>query len=325
MLQAKPSLSLALTSGTCHIKWTRCADLPHKMHGASVAVDKQNVYVTDTNSPHDDPRNDVYCYNTISNHWTSLPRLEQWYFVLLMIDGQLNAIGGEDSVTCNLSRKVSTFCQTENTWVSYYPNLLTAKFKPGAVVHKDHVIVAGGQTNDDISDDIEVLNWTQIPLKWQRLRMRLPCPMFAMQFVICEDQLYITSYMDSTATHRNVYQLQASILASSSNQSFQVDNYSWTKRPATPFARVGMASLYPPMIAGGSLKGKLSSDVFAYDTQNCLWKKVGSLTSPKASVAIATISNTTIMAIGGYSKGGSIEAAAESSLTTVELGEAEIS
>ena len=47
---------------------------------------------------------------------------------------------------------------------------------------------------------------------------------------------------------------------------------------------------------------------------------MGSLTSPRANVAIATISNTTIMAIGGYSKGGSIEAAAESSLTTVEFG-----
>jgi len=78
------------------------------MHGASVAVDKDNVYITDTNSPHDNPKNNVYCYNTGSNKWKELPRPEQHYFVLLMIDGQLNAIGGEDSMSCRLSNKVST-------------------------------------------------------------------------------------------------------------------------------------------------------------------------------------------------------------------------
>ena len=321
-LQAQPSL-LALKSGQCHIKWTKCADLPHKMHGASVVVDKRIIYVTDTNSPHNNPRNDVYCYNMGSNRWKELPRPKQHYFVLLMIDGQLNVIGGEDSVTCSLCNKVSTFSETEKSWVTYYPNLLCARFKPGAVVHCDHVIVAGGQTSDGIADDIEILNWTQLPLKWKRLKIRLPCPMFAMQFVVCEDQLYIAGYMDSSATHKSVYQVQASILASSLNQSLQIDNYPWTKRPATPVARVGMASIYPPMIAGGSLKGNLTSDVFVLDIHNRLWKKVASLTSPRANVAIATISNTTIMVIGGYSKGGSVEAAAESSLTTVELGEAE--
>ena len=321
-LQAQP-LPLALKSGQYHIKWTRCADLPHKMHGASVAVNEQNIYVTDTNSPHNNPRNDVYCYNMGSNQWKELPRPKQHYFVLLMINGQLNTIGGEDSVTCSLSNKVSTFRETEKSWVTYYPNLLTARFKPGAVVYSDHVIVAGGQTSDGVADDIEILNWKQLPLEWKRLKIRLPFPMFAMPFVVCEDQLYIAGYMDSSATHKSVYQVQASILASSLNHSLQIDNYLWTKKPATPVARVGMASIYPPIIAGGSLKGNLTSDVFICDTHNRLWKKVASLTSPRANVAIATINNTTIMVIGGYSKGGSVEAAAESSLTTVELGEAE--
>jgi len=270
------------------------------MHGASVAVDKDNVYVTDTNSPHDNPKNNVYCYNTGSNRWKKLPRPKQHYFVLLMIDGQLNAIGGEDSVSLALSNKVSTFSKTDKIWVSYYPNLRSARFKPGAAVHCDHVIVAGGQTSNGIVDDIEVLNWRQLPLEWKRLRIWLPCPMFAMQFVICEDQLYIAGYMDSSATHRSVYQIQASLLASSLDQSLQIDNYLWTKRPATPVARVGMASIYPPMIAGGSLKGNLTSDVFIYNTHNHSWKKVASLTSPRANVAIATISNNAIMVIGGY-------------------------
>jgi len=293
------------------------------MYQASVAVDKENVYVTDTNSPRSNPRNDVYGYCTTSNQWKVIPGPQQYYFVLLIINGQLNAIGGEDSATYSLSNKVSTLSEAENSWVTYYPNLLSARFKPGAVVHSDHVIVAGGQTSNGIVDDIEILNWRQIPLEWKKTRIRLPFPMFSMEFVICEDQLYIAGYIDSSTTHRSVYQIQASMLASSLNQSLQIDRHPWTKRPPTPFARVGIASIYPPMIAGGSLKGKLTSDVLVLDVCNCFWKKVASLTSPRAYVAIATISNNTIMVIGGYSKGGSVKAVAESSLTTVELGEAE--
>ena len=66
------------------------------------------------------------------------------YFVLFAINGLLTAIGGLDSITLNKTGKVSTFSQTEKKWASHYPNLLASWFKPGAVVHGDHVIVAGG-------------------------------------------------------------------------------------------------------------------------------------------------------------------------------------
>ncbi|XP_065893295.1 uncharacterized protein [Dysidea avara] len=322
-VKALPLVS-ALESGQCHIKWTRCADLPHKMYGASVAGDNENVYVTDTNSPCHIPRNIVYCYDISMHQWKELPEPEQYYFVLLMVNGQLTAIGGLDFITLNQTSKVSTFSKLNNSWISLYPNLLIPRSKPGAVVHCDHVIVAGGQTSDGIADDIEILNWKQLPLMWKRASVYLPCPMFAMHLTICEEDLYIVGYDDDKTTYQNVHFINITTVVSLDNSALNshVDSL-WSKLPSIPLTRAGVASTCPILIAGGSFKGVITSNIFIYDSHDQIWTKVASLTSPRSNVAIATINNTTIMVIGGYSKGGSAEAAAESSLTTVELGEAE--
>ena len=287
-----------------------------------MAGDNENVYVTDTNSPCHIPRNIVYCYDISMHQWKELPEPEQYYFVLLMVNGQVTAIGGLDFITLNQTSKVSTFSKLNNSWISLYPNLLIPRFKPGAVVHCDHVIVAGGQTGDGIADDIEILNFRKVPLSWKRLHICLPCPMFAMQLVVFEEELYICGYNDNISAFRNVYRILMLALLLDQQIHIGQQNSAWIEEAMVPFSRVGVASTHPPMIAGGSFNSKLSSDVFILDAESHAWKKVASLTSPRSSVAIATINNTTIMVIGGYSKGGSVEAAAESSLTTVELGEA---
>ena len=166
-----------------------------------MAVDKQNVYVFDTNSTHtSNLRDDLYCYNMLSRKWKELPTpLRHCYFVLLVIDGLLTAIGGLNSITLNTTRKVSTFSKEKNSWISVYPCLLMPRLKPGAVVHCDHVIVAGGHTTGGISDNIEILNWKDLPLVWQRSPIHL---LFSICLATREDDLFIVGYSDNTATIR---------------------------------------------------------------------------------------------------------------------------
>ena len=61
-----------------------------------------------------------------------------------------------------------------------------------------------------------------------------------------------------------------------------------------------------------------------YDNSNKSWKKIGSLSSARTSVAVAAIYNNAIIIIGGYTKEGSVVNAESSSLTVVELGQAEL-
>ena len=66
-----------------------------------------------------------------------------------------------------------------------------------------------------------------------------------------------------------------------------------------------------------------TADIKMYDNSNGSWKKIGSLSSPRSSAAVAAVHNAVIV-IGGYTKGGSEANRISSSLTTVELGQAEI-
>ena len=77
----------------------------------------------------------------------------------------------------------------------------------------------------------------------------------------------------------------------------------------------------PPVIIGGkSQDGTIpTSDVSLYDSSKNLWKKVDSLTTARSSIGVSLINNSTIIIIGGCTRGG-VEAALASSLTTVEIG-----
>ena len=316
-----------LQSGKCHIKWTKCADLPCKMKSISIVTDteRKKIYASTNDST---VPCCVFCYELVSHQWMHLPKLQHYRCVLLMCNGQLNAIGGYDSKSHILTKAVSTFCETTKNWVSTYPDLFKARLKPGAISYLDHMMVAGGYIDKiHIADDIEILDSTQQPLIWKSCAVQLPMHMWALKFAICEKNLYIVGYNDSRHTKANAFRIPANALISSPNANSKLcaNTPNWLVLPPAPYFRAGLASTSVLlMVAGGSsTSSKLTSDVFRFDRFNNEWKIIGSLSSPKADVAMCTI-NDTIIVIGGYSRGGSMEASEESSLSTMEMGQVEI-
>ena len=61
-----------------------------------------------------------------------------------------------------------------------------------------------------------------------------------------------------------------------------------------------------------------------YDNSNKSWKKIGSLSSARSNVAVAAVYNNAIIIIGGHTKGGGMANRKSSSVTVVELGQAEL-
>ena len=135
-----------LQSERCHIKWTKCANLPCKMHSISVVADAENnrIDVCPNNSMklNQCPYH-VFCYDLSSHQWTDLPKLRCYRCVFLMGNGHLNVIGRYNSHSYKLTKKVSTYYEIMNSWVSIYPDLFKARLKPGAIAYRDHMIVAG--------------------------------------------------------------------------------------------------------------------------------------------------------------------------------------
>ena len=296
------------------------------MYTASVAVSNGTIYCTGTCRDEDND-NDVYCYDTRSNQWKQLPRSGHRLGVIHMVDDKLTIFGGTDSTTYKFHSKVTTYNSKTNSWYSCYPDMLHNRFKPGVITSDDHVIVMGGKSSPDTSlDSIEVMNYHQ-QLQWKEVSVHLPVPMWAIKPTISGDSITIVGYTQGGSCYSTHYQIPVEEMISSLDQPLSTGAVTgqWKKlSPAAHYDTTTVPYSNPPVIIGGcghSKQGAVrTSDVSLYDSSKNSWRKVDSLTSARDNVGVALPNNNSIIVIGGNTKGGSVEAAMASSLTTVEIG-----
>ena len=324
---------LALTSGRYHIKWTRLADLPAPLFNAYVAVQHHKIYVAGGDSPVDDALHQVYVYDTNTNRWGQLPPSGHYFGIPHIIGGKLVVIGGRLSATKRRTNKVSTFDKTNQTWTSYYPDLLSVRSKPGVVSHLEHVIVAGGvrpSSEDDdtreVQDDIEVLNWIENS-HWRKVSTKLPVPMYVFTPTITsDDHLLIVSYAGADMRyHKNAYTIPFANITAPNDQHNTPTK--WSELTVLDHDSVApIPSSSPPLVVGGedSTGRTVIADIKMYDDSNKSWKKIGSLSSARTRVAVAAVYNNAIIIIGGCTTVETVAKADSSSMTIVELGQAEL-
>ena len=318
----------ALTSGRYHIKWTQLADLPVPLHDAYAAVQHHKVYVTG-DSPVEDAKHQVYVYDINTDQWGQLPPSGHYYGIPHIIGGKLVIIGGRLSATKKRTNKVSTFDEDSQTWTSYYPDLLSVRSKPGVVSHLDHVIVAGGGLDDDTDqNDTEVLNWTENNslTKWKKVSLQIPIPIYNFGPTISDDHLLIVGFAGAGGRHNGAYKIPVVNITASVSQKHNRDiPTKWTELTAADHYYTALIpSSFPPVVVGGRDHtddgGASTADIKIYDNSNKSWKKIGSLSSARSTVAVATVYNNAIIIIGGCTMAN----AKSSSLTVVELGQAEL-
>ena len=315
----------ALQTKQYHLKWDKCADLPRRMYQASVVVDNKNVYVTAGGAPEVETYNNIYHYDTTTNQWNTLPPSGHHMGVLCMVDDTLSIFGGQDSVTLKILHKVSTYNRDTNSWSQTYPGMIHERFQPGVVVHGDHVMVMGGlDQSRKILDNIETMNWQQ-QSPWREVSTKLPVPMRDIKPTIAGEHLLIVGYATATGRRYNrSYQLPVASITSLSSSSDQVASQWQELSPAPHYDTVTVPYSNPPLIIGGvshANQGSVpTSDISLYDTSKKSWIPVDTLATARKNVGVATITNNTLIVVGGNTKGGSIEGAKSSSLSIVEIG-----
>ena len=312
----------ALQSGHYHIKWTTCSDLPTPMYDAYVAVSNGTIYCTGS-TPNEDNQHKVYSYNTRTNQWKQLPKPGQRLGVIHMVDDKLTIFGGRDPTTDEFHNKVTTYNSKTNSWYSHFPNMLHNRHKPGVVTSHDYVIVMGGRSSPDtILDNMEVMNYHH--LQWREVSVHLPIPMRAIRPTISGDNITIVGYTTATGCNNGCYQIPTEELILSFDQSLfpGAVPVQWKKlSAATHWYTTTIPYSNPLVIIGGDDKSYVpTSDVSLYDIHKNLWRKVDSLTNARIGIGVSLINSNTIIAIGGYTQGGSVEAAMSSCLTIVEIG-----
>ena len=303
------------------------ADLPVPLYRVYAAVLHHKIYVSGY-SPVEGAKHQVYVYNVDNDQWGQLPPPGHYYGIPHVIGDRLAIIGGGLSATNERTNKVSTFDEDSQTWTSYYPDLLSVKSQPGVVSHLEHVIVAGGKLNwNTILDDIEILNWMENS-HWRRVPTKLPVPMYDITPTVSDDHMLIVGYYGTdTKPRRGAYKLPVAGIKTSVDQQHSGTSSRWIDlTPITHTLTALVPSSSPPVIVGGWLHGNKTStaDIKMYDNTDHSWKKIGSLSSPKCMVAVAAVHDNVIIVIGGCNEGGHKVNYKSSSLTIVELGQAEL-
>ena len=271
-----------------------------------------------SNTPDLDTYKYVYVYDINGNQWDRLPSPGHYMGRLVVIDSKLTVIGGADT-TIKRTNKVTTYYN--NSWNNFYPNMIKARSKPGAVIHSDYVIVAGGSIANKIySDDIELLNYKQSS-HWVIARMKLPEPIWDPCLTISDNLLYIVGYGRATGRTSAAYKLSIDIITSTADQ---LTSNHWIKSPPAPHCHTAIIpNTSPPVIIGGSDihgHGVTTADIRVLDVPNNSWKKIASLTSPRACTTVVPINHDSILVIGGYTGGKDVKGAMKHSTTRVEKG-----
>ena len=292
------------------------------MYSAYVAAFNGTIYCTGT-CPNDDNERKVYCYDTRSNQWKELPRPGHRLGVIHMVHDKLTIFGGIDSTADKYHNKVTTYNNKTNSWYRYFPNMLHNRSKPGVVTSHDHVIIMGGACGlDTYLDSIEVMNYHD-DMQWRELSVHLPLPMFGIIPTISGDNIIIVGYAYAGGRSKQFYQISTEELILSRHHSHSPGAVlmQWKELSAAKYWNTTTISYSnPPVIIGGGKGSIPTSDISLYDIRSNSWKKVDSLTSERIAVGVSLVNSNTIIVIGGNSKGGNVEAAEASSLTTVEIG-----
>ena len=302
------------------------------MWNACVAVHDTDLYVAGGDSPVREVKHHTYHYSLHNDKWNQLPPSGHYYGIPHIIGSMLVIIGGRLSSTKKRTNKVTTFDEATQTWISYYPDMLMVRNRPGVVSHLKYVIVAGGGKGNDnpiIQDDMEILNWAE-NCHWRKLNITLPEPMSTFTPSIADDHLFIVGYTDGSLSRSNdAYKIPLVEVVPSIDQLNISDHgvAKWNKMtPTNHWFTALVPSSLPPLVVGGWEKGSTATtaNINTYEYPQQLWEKVGTITFPRSLVAVASISDCAIILIGGYTKGGSLANANSSTVTTVELGQAEI-
>ena len=148
---------------------------------------------------------------------------------------------------------------------------------------------------------------------------------------ISDDHLLIVGYGGkSNKSYKGAYKIPIANITASFDQH-QIHNSDmstkWTKLTmADNWFTTLVPSSSPPVIVGGedTTGTILTADIKMYDNFNKSWKKIGSLSSKRSQVAVAAVYNNAIIIIGGCTKGDTQANAESSSVTAVELGQAEL-
>ena len=308
----------SLVNKTHRIQWTKAAELPLPLYSATAVVKDYKAYVAGSSGPDEEAKYKVFVYDVADNSWSTLPDAGVLLAVHEIIGGRLTLVGGRESSDNGRSKRLLSYNESTQSWVSCFPDMLKPRNRCSVLTHGNSVIVAGGTTSGDAClSSIEVMSLTE--LRWREVATHLPFTMWNMSTTICNNEMYIIGYAGSdNMRYQAAYKLAISDIENSTSAR------NWKKLHSPPRARTAVVPYtFPPMIIGGN-ESSFSSvvDASVYNVDNDTWNLVDMLKTPRAYCIVAAVDDNAIIVIGGCHKAQNLTTCKATAIKTVEIGQA---
>ena len=264
---------------------------PFEMARGSATSDCQFAYFTPQKS------NSLYRYQWSTEKWEELPSAPYHDSGLVIIDGELTTVGGE-----NESHHTSKlFTLRKYIWIEQYPSMNIARSKAAVVRSSDgkYVFVIGGEGGFGNQKTTAVELFHVKSSKWYEL-CDLPGPVLQPSATICGNQLYVIGGYDDGYSFSLKFLPHETSSDESIVSQLTLRNMTWKPLPLLEEIHATVATVCEQVVAIGGMDYELEVPVnVIYQLRNGQWVKIGSLSSYRGSCFVVTPSPDKAMIVGG--------------------------
>ena len=157
MFHCTPQATLLHPRAT--LEWRQCTNLPVGMRHHQAVVLNNKVYVGGGFASDCTTSSNIYTYDPTMDTWETLQSPTR-YSALTTYHNKLLLVGGVEVSTDDTTNQLWVFEEGEQTWTQPLPPMPTRR-GASAVSTRDHLIVAGGLSNNEYLNTVELFDGHQ--------------------------------------------------------------------------------------------------------------------------------------------------------------------
>ena len=240
----------------------------------------------------------LYSYKSQQQQWWRLPDCPNMNSALVMAEGRLTTVGGEEYLQPTNSLASLTGEDEDSKWVELFPRMPTARYYLAAVCKGRNVIAAGGWGDGGSVSTVEILN---TELRQWSSAASLPHPMIWASIAVCEDLLYLLGGYNQNGI-RTLSVLTSSITDLLHQQQETTNQLAvWRRAADAPYYWSTAVSVGGRLLAigGEDEHGKTTSAIVVYDPTSDSWQDMGHMATPRFRTLVAVLPCSQLIVAGG--------------------------
>ena len=229
-------------------------------------------------------------YNLTKNSWDVLRTPTKW-FGLSTYHSQLVLVGGRDPARMGSATNRLWVLDGQSHWMQPLPPMLTKCYGASAVSTGNHLIVAGGLSDEDPLDIVQVYDGHE----WMRAQP-LPKACYFIKCTLDKDKKWYLA--GGVGQGRDVYHTSLESLIATTNLEDINQISAWQKLPNVPLLKSTPVVFGKQLLAAGG-GDPCSSVILAYASHTNSWVHVGNLPVACYSTCTIVLPTGELLMVGG--------------------------